>query len=235
MLSQVLGVHLFQPEQGQLEQDGQWLSPEALKHKVVICMKVKEGATAPQLERLVYMRNTKISGYDVGSGPATPGSHSLPDNKLPAVPEYAAYVDQSAAGGRDSKTGVTTALKSSYKNIKEAVVRVRGGSKTASPATSGGGAKAPAANACGSGLAPDDPAAVAAADTELQLAGEKDDTLTIGTSDNDVTASSDMIAMAEDAAPVSSAAALPAGLRSPPLAKVFEYKQQAPDTLLPRR
>jgi hypothetical protein len=31
------------PELGQLERDSAWLSPEALKHKVVIRMKVKPG------------------------------------------------------------------------------------------------------------------------------------------------------------------------------------------------
>lgn len=43
ILKQVLGSHLFVPEPDQLAKDGQWLSPEALKHKVVLRMKVKPG------------------------------------------------------------------------------------------------------------------------------------------------------------------------------------------------
>lgn len=43
ILHHVLGRHLFVPELGQLERDSAWLSPEALKHKVVIRMKVKPG------------------------------------------------------------------------------------------------------------------------------------------------------------------------------------------------
>jgi hypothetical protein len=43
ILKEVLGHHLFVPEAGQLSREGQWLSPEALKHKVVVRMKVKPG------------------------------------------------------------------------------------------------------------------------------------------------------------------------------------------------
>lgn len=43
ILREVLGQHLFVPEAGQLAKDGKWLSPEALKHKVVLRMKVKPG------------------------------------------------------------------------------------------------------------------------------------------------------------------------------------------------
>ena len=42
-LTHVLGHHLFIPEPDQLAKDGKWLSPEALKHKVVVRMKVKPG------------------------------------------------------------------------------------------------------------------------------------------------------------------------------------------------
>lgn len=43
ILKDVLGHHLFVPEAGQLAKEGQWLSPEALKHKVLVRMKVKPG------------------------------------------------------------------------------------------------------------------------------------------------------------------------------------------------
>lgn len=43
ILKEVLGHHLFIPSAEQLEKDGKWLSPEALKHKVVVRMKVKPG------------------------------------------------------------------------------------------------------------------------------------------------------------------------------------------------
>lgn len=42
-LKQVLGRHLFVPEPDQLIRDGKWLSPEELKHKVIVRMKVKPG------------------------------------------------------------------------------------------------------------------------------------------------------------------------------------------------
>lgn len=44
ILKGVLGHHLFVPAADQLAKDGKWLSPEALKHKVVVRMKVKPGA-----------------------------------------------------------------------------------------------------------------------------------------------------------------------------------------------
>lgn len=44
ILKGVLGHHLFIPAKDQLSRDGKWLSPEALKHKVVLRMKVKPGA-----------------------------------------------------------------------------------------------------------------------------------------------------------------------------------------------
>lgn len=43
ILKDVLGHNLFVPEAGQLAREGQWLSPEALKHKVLVRMKVKPG------------------------------------------------------------------------------------------------------------------------------------------------------------------------------------------------
>ena len=58
-------------------------------------MKVKD-TTNPDLAQIVYIRNTGIKGYDITAGPATPASHSLPETKLPAVPEYAVTLD----GGR---------------------------------------------------------------------------------------------------------------------------------------
>lgn len=44
ILKDVLGHHLFVPDPEQLSRDEKWLSPEELKHKVVIRMKVKPGA-----------------------------------------------------------------------------------------------------------------------------------------------------------------------------------------------
>jgi hypothetical protein len=43
ILKEVLGHHLFVPEADQLAKDGKWLSPQDLKHKVVVRMKVKPG------------------------------------------------------------------------------------------------------------------------------------------------------------------------------------------------
>lgn len=45
-LKSVLGHHLFVPAADQLASDGKWLSPEALKHKVLVRMKVKPGVCA---------------------------------------------------------------------------------------------------------------------------------------------------------------------------------------------
>lgn len=59
--------------------------------QVVVRMKVKPGTGAAVLESLVYIRNTKIAGYDVTNGPSAPSSHSLPEIKLPEVPEYEQY------------------------------------------------------------------------------------------------------------------------------------------------
>ncbi len=43
ILKEVLGQHLFVPDPVQLTRDEKWLSPEELKHKVVLRMKVKPG------------------------------------------------------------------------------------------------------------------------------------------------------------------------------------------------
>jgi hypothetical protein len=49
ILKDVLGHHLFVPDPEQLSRDKKWLSPEELKHKVVIRMKVKPGACWSQV------------------------------------------------------------------------------------------------------------------------------------------------------------------------------------------
>jgi hypothetical protein len=54
ILKGVLGHHLFVPAADQLAQDGKWLSPEALKHKVVVRMKVKPGAEPGWLQADVF-------------------------------------------------------------------------------------------------------------------------------------------------------------------------------------
>jgi hypothetical protein len=71
-------------------------------------MKVKD-TTNPELAKLVYIRNTSIKGYDTAAGPAAPASHSLPETKLPSVPEYAGMQE---TGG--SKHGAVRKL-SSYR------------------------------------------------------------------------------------------------------------------------
>lgn len=42
-LTHELGHHLFIPDDAQLTREGKWLSPEQLKSKVVVRMKVKPG------------------------------------------------------------------------------------------------------------------------------------------------------------------------------------------------
>jgi len=49
------------------------------------------GLTDPELAALVYICNSSIKAYDVITGSAVPSSHSLPDSKLPNVPEYAGF------------------------------------------------------------------------------------------------------------------------------------------------
>ncbi|WIA29708.1 hypothetical protein OEZ86_012188 [Tetradesmus obliquus] len=245
-LHDVLGQRLFEPAPEQLQRDGSWLSPEALKHKVLIRMKVKEGATAPELARLVYIRNTKIAGYEVSSGPAVPSSHSLPDSKLPDVPEFDAFTARASAAGEgpsSSKGGsaaVKAALLSGFNDVKEvlssgsalALAKARKGSKTGGAeaaaaegvtaadvaAVGVGGTDAAAESAAAAAAA--DPKAVAAARQELQLDGEKDDTLEDGDTGPDAAAAQSGLTCAP------SYINLPASLRSPALSKVYQYSSK---------
>lgn len=164
---------------------------------------------------MIKISNTviAIAGYEVSSGPAVPSSHSLPDSKLPDVPEFDAFTARASAAGEgpsSSKGGsaaVKAALLSGFNDVKEvlsngsalALAKARKGSKT-------GGAEAAAAEgvtaadvaAVGVGgtdaaaesaaAAAADPKAVAAARQELQLDGEKDDTLEDGDTGPDAAA-----------------------------------------------
>ncbi|KAF8073216.1 AE7 [Scenedesmus sp. PABB004] len=197
-LHKLLGAALFVPPppggagagsgSGGAGSGGAWLSPAALQHKVLLRMKVKPGAGAAELEELVYIRNSKIAGYDVAAGPDAPASHSLPDNKLPECPEYEAF---SAPGG-----GGAGARAASLSGALRGVVKSASGRGAAASGGGGGGADGDAAD-------------VAAARDELALAGERDDTLTSGGGGA--------------AAAAAGGEALPASLRSAPLASVLAY------------
>jgi hypothetical protein len=131
-----------------------------------------------------------------------PSSHSLPDSKLPNVPEFDAFSARASGAGEQpsSKGGsaaVKAALLSGFQDVKGALsggsgislTKPRKGSKTGSPepaaaeaAAAAGDVAAGAADASAesAAAAAADPEAVAAARQELQLDGEKDDTLDDG-------------------------------------------------------
>lgn len=180
--------------------------------QVVIRSKVKPGAGAPELESLVYICNSKIASYDVTNGPSVPSSHSLPETKLPEIPEYARYgSDRPAAAAEQPAVAAK---------------------QPAAAKAGGGAANGKHSNAAAAAAGREDLAQRAAAVAkEEKFSAQQDDTLTPDDQDTATAAAASAAtaaaggetAAAGVAASNAASSTLPISLKSAPLAKVFEY------------